>query len=367
MKLIFFLIAFCLLSLRVYFSWSGKERENHGVSIANLVIRSDHYIEEIKYSGKFELTEDESGFKSISPGGYLKYRKNDTSVLIESNLQGVIDYHIEEGRYKLSLTDARGKSRVAEAVREMLAWGFDAGQRIERLYRRGGSEALIREMDSLKTDQVKVLYLNRLFAIDSLTPEECTAIAKKISSLGSNGDKTQFLKKFSTSRMMDLQTARVWFTVLESLGNDQDKTVALDQILTNDSLNVLYAGKILEIAAHLGADWDRARLYQEIIARGLATDSRYDSLVELVSQMGSGQEKINLYLSLLNQKNITEGQWNLVIYKTTLMGSDMDKSNLLIQIARKMPKTEKVKASYLKAAQSIQNDSDYGRALRAVN
>jgi hypothetical protein len=44
----------------------------------------------------------------------------------------------------------------------------------------------------------------------------------------------------------------------------------------------------------------------------------------------------------------------------------MDKSTLLIEIAQKMPRTEMLKSLYLTAAKSIGNDSDYGKAVRAV-
>ena len=54
MKLIFFLIAFLLLSIRYYFSWTGKDRERRGLSESNIVIKSDNYYEEINYWENFK-------------------------------------------------------------------------------------------------------------------------------------------------------------------------------------------------------------------------------------------------------------------------------------------------------------------------
>ena len=178
MKLIFFLIAFCLVSFRVYLSWSGKDRENRGVSESNMVIRSDHFYEEIKYAGKFQFNEDETAFKSISPGGYFKFRLNDERIKAESNLKGEIEYTIYDGKNNLGL-DAEGKKLVAGAIREMINWGFDANARMERIYQKGGVPALLSELDSVKTDQVKILYLNRLLAIDSLSTENISLLTKK--------------------------------------------------------------------------------------------------------------------------------------------------------------------------------------------
>ena len=222
MKLIFFLIAFCILSVRVYFSWFGMDKANRGESTSNMVIKSDNYIEEMKYSGKFELTEDETAFKSISPGGYLKYRKNDTSVRAESDLQGVIEYTIYEGSDKIPM-DGRGRARVAQAVREMIDWGFDAGPRMERIYKKGGFAALSREVDSMKTDHVKILYLGRLFASDSLSVQGRVSLIQKTGALGADGDKFIFLNKITAAQFQNPQIANAWFSVLENMGSDMDR------------------------------------------------------------------------------------------------------------------------------------------------
>jgi hypothetical protein len=330
-----------------------------------MTIRSDHFIEEIKYSGKFELTEDETGFKSISPGGYLKYRRNEITVKAESNLKGTIEYHIYEGTNDLTGNE-KGKALIKEAIREMIAWGFDANARMERIYMKGGSRALLGEIDSLKSDPVKNLYLNHIFAIDSLSNEDQTVVIKKIGSLGSDNDKNIFLKKISASRLDDPQMAQAYFAVLESMGSDMDKVGALQHMLDQDLVTDANAYTILVISSRLGADMDKMSIYQKLINRGLIRGTRYDSLLEKASLMGADMDKINLYRALIEEKNISDSQWIQMINKTAQLGSDMDKSNLLTEIAQKMPKTIPIKESYLKAARTISNDADYGKVIRAL-
>ena len=366
MKLIFFLIAFCILSVRVYFSWSGMERASRGESTSNMVIKGDNFIEEMKYSGKFELTEDESAFKSISPGGYLKYRKNDTSVRAESDLQGVIEYTIYEGTDKIPM-DARGKAKVAQAVREMINWGYDAGPRMERIYKKGGFAALSREVDSMKTDPVKILYLSRLFASDSLSPKDRISLIQKIGTLGADGDKFIFLNKMTPAQFQNPEIARAWFNVVDSMGSDMDKMRCLHHVLDQDQVSDSNADKILILSSKLESDMDKADLYRTMIRKGLDSGERFDRQLELISQMVADMDKINLYEVLMEQKNISNEQWILLINKTAGLGADMDKSNLLIYIAQKMPKAEIIKAAYLKAAKTINEDSEYGKVLRAVN
>jgi hypothetical protein len=44
----------------------------------------------------------------------------------------------------------------------------------------------------------------------------------------------------------------------------------------------------------------------------------------------------------------------------------MDKANMLSAFAKKMPKSDPVKAAYKKAAKTIGNDNDYGRVMRGL-
>ncbi|MDP4213819.1 MAG: hypothetical protein Q8926_14460 [Bacteroidota bacterium] len=366
MKLIFFLVAFCLLSIRVYFSWSGKDRERRGESTADMVIKSDNFYQEIKYSGKFRLKDDETGFKSISPGGYFKFRRNDEWVKAESNLQGEIEYRIYDGKNQLTLNDESGRRLMLEAVKEMIAWGFDADARMERIYRKGGSQALLNQVDSMRTDQVKMLYIERLLAVDSLSSGDLSDIAKKIGSLGSDMDKDRLLNRLSTSQLKDSATNQAYFNVIAGMGSNLEKANALRHVLDQDSFQKKNADKILDIAGTLGSDLDKANLFRELIGKGYITGARFDSLLDRIDRLGSDLDKISLYKDLIEIKGLTDPQWINLMNKTAKLGSDMDKAYLLQEIAKKMPRTENLKAAYLTAAKTISNDPDYGKAVRAV-
>jgi hypothetical protein len=366
MKLFFFLIAFTLISVRFYLSWSGMDRVKRGISESNMTIKYDNFIEQIKYSGKFILSEDEKSFKHISPGGYFKYRKNDVKVEAESNLRGTVDYSIYDGKNYIS-EDGAGKALVSEAIKEMIAWGFDAEPRMERVYQKGGAKALLSEIDSLKTDEVKVLYLNRLFSIDSLVPELLPIIITNLGSMGSDHFKITFLTRIPREQLRNASIDSAYFAIVKGIGSDMEKVNALQYLINQDSVTNVVANRVLFTGSHLGSDMDKANVFNKMIEKGLIRDSLTDSLVNYTSIMGSDMDKINIYVKLIQAKDLSETQWILLETKVSLLGSDMDKANLLVEMAKKMPKTEAVLAQYRKAAKSINNDSDYGRVIRALD
>jgi hypothetical protein len=366
MKLFFFLVAFCLVSFRFYMAWSGKDRERRGISESNMVVKTDGFLEKISYSGKFQLSEDERSFKSISPGGYFKYSKNEIKVKAESNLRGGIDYSVYDGE-KYIPADGAGRVLVTEAVKEMIAWGFDAEARMERVYQKGGASALLAEVDSMKSDQLKTIYLNRLFAIDSLLPTLLPIIIKKVGSMGSDQDKMGFLTKIPVEQLRNAQIDSAYFAIVEGIGSDMEKVNALQYLINLDSVADVVSFRILVIGSHLGSDMDKANVFNKMIDKNLLRDSLTDSLMNYVSAMGSDMDKINIYGRLIKGKDLSESQWIILENKIAALVSDMDKSNLLVEVAKKMPKTEMVRAGYMKVAKTIGNDSDYGKVIRALN
>ncbi len=73
----------------------------------------------VEYSGNIYLTEDNTGIKNISPGGYVRYETNDESIVAERNHDGRIYYEINGGDEQPSLDDD-GKRMIALAVKEII-------------------------------------------------------------------------------------------------------------------------------------------------------------------------------------------------------------------------------------------------------
>lgn len=75
---------------------------------------------DIRYSGRVSFTDDSTGIQSISPNGFLSYRKNKIELMAESDSLGKIMLEMYNSGNKLPLDD-NGKKILAEAVRGMMA------------------------------------------------------------------------------------------------------------------------------------------------------------------------------------------------------------------------------------------------------
>ncbi len=77
----------------------------------------------IEYAGDIRFSGDSTAIESISPGGYLIYRKNEMKLFAASNPHGQITLELHDGNKSLVLNET-GKHFMAEAIKEMIAQGF---------------------------------------------------------------------------------------------------------------------------------------------------------------------------------------------------------------------------------------------------
>jgi hypothetical protein len=156
MKLAFFLVAFCLVLFRMYYTsiWPAAFGHRHRTTIT---ISTDGDYERIRYEGGITLTDDETGIKGISSGGSVQYRHNDLRLEAESDRPGHIVYDIRNKDGELA-PEGDGKAVIKEAIRQMIVYGFDARNRMYRLYERGGDSALRSELDQLKSAGLADMY-----------------------------------------------------------------------------------------------------------------------------------------------------------------------------------------------------------------
>ena len=396
MKLIFFLIAFCLVFLRVYFTgpWLNKK----GKDDVTITIENGDDYEQIRYGGKITLTEDQKSIQRIAPGGYIKYKHNDNKFIVTSSLQGDLSYNVTYDGNQITVGD-RDTILIREAIKEMIAYGFDAQSIMEQTYVTGGDSALMNAFTKMKSPSVINIYLERLMNDDS-AGNYTIPIIRRISTMGSDNDKITFLHKLKQSQFKDPKNANAWFDVVEHLGSDNDKINMLNHWTGTDTIQQNIFSRILETTSHLGSDNDKVNMLNKFTASVRNDSSFVRPYFEIVRHLGSDNDKINIMRTwtkqdsisgniienilnitihlgspndkqdmihaLVAQKNITEEDWLLMIDAASQIGSDQDKSNLLIAIAQKMPPGDKLKSAYKKAAKAIGNDTDYGRAIRAI-
>jgi hypothetical protein len=232
-----------------------------------MVIKGDNYIEEIRWSGKIRLSDDEKSIADITPGGYLTFRENDQQLKAESNLQGEISLTLFDGHNNLASLDDSGRRFAAGVLQKMISRGFYADGRAQRIAQKGGNQALLAEIPRMAMEGIVDPYLDLLFKSDSLTKEEQISLLQQIDHLGDD-EKEKYLNRFRPDQLKDSAIGQCWLTTVGSIGADDRKKDLLVHYIGQvaDSTGLPDAGwiSLIRAAARMEDDYNKSDLLLQI-------------------------------------------------------------------------------------------------------
>jgi hypothetical protein len=404
MKLTFFLIALALVLLRL--CYPTLELWHNGRGQGTMITKSDNYYEGIWWSGKYRISDDDRSIAELSPGGYLKFRENDTTMKVESDLQGRISYKLNNGHEELPMDDS-GRNFVAAQLQKMIRLGFFGEDRAERIYRQGGVTALLTELSRIRMEGGRDPYLKMLFRADTLTSAQRIALLRLIDNSNDNGQRQHLLEQFSQEQLRDSAFGMEWLITVGHIDASYMKKDLLlkyiDSGVTPDRFDT-----VLAITSRFNADYDQQEVYKamtdlppmrmhdsvyarpwlsavgqlgpaymkkDLLLRFIGNDTTtagrldpalFDSVVAVTRRCGSDVDKQDIYKRLTALPGIGNPEWAALIGAAGALPEDYMKSDLLIRIAKGLPRQDSLINLYRMAAKSIQSDFDYGKTIRAI-
>jgi hypothetical protein len=404
MKLTFFLIAIGLLLLRL--CYPRLDMWHNGREQGTMVTKGDNYIEGIWWSGKYRLSDDDRSIAEISPGGYLKFRENDTIMRAESDLQGRITYTLNNGREELPMNDS-GRRFIVAQLQKMIRLGFFGEQRAERIYREGGVPALLAELDRIKMQGGRDPYLNRLFRADTLTMPQRIVLLQLVDRTDDMSQRQHLLDLFTKDQLRDSATAHEWLHVVGDIDASYmkkdlllkfiDSSLPADQVDTllaitrrfgseNDQQDV-YKGLVdlpklrlfdsafaqpwLRAVGELGPSYMKKDLLVKFLdtavnPRETLPADQFDTVLAITGRFDNPEDQKEILKRLISLQPTTDAEWTGLLRATGAFQAEYIKSELLPEIASRMPRTDSLRAAYSVAAKTIQSDFDYGKVMRAI-
>ena len=364
MKAEIFAIVFFAFCIGTYLVYTKHAQGGEPTSSMTVNDNKGNY-ENLRYRGRIELNEDDSQIKSISPGGFFEFEKNGRKLSIQSDSKGRLSQIDSEGENKSS-SGQTANLFLKEAVTELLAYGYDANDRIEKIARSGGDSALLSQVDGLKLDNLKVMYINRVLQNDSLPLSIWPLVINKIGALDADNDKEKLLFKVPVALLNQGAIAEPYFRVLGLISAADSRENLYVHIISHAPVQDLVASKVLDGVENLDGDFSK----QKILERMIATDSLATRFLErftaIIGRMNDDQEKGKLLANLAERNELTEAQKISILRQTSTISSDEDRANLLLRMAPRLGKSDSLKAAYLQAAKIITDEAQYGRTVRAV-
>jgi hypothetical protein len=331
-----------------------------------MVISDEDDDLDIRYAGDIRFNDAETAILEISEGGYMHYWHNGDRLLAEPDDRGGVEMELYERGEKIDAGSEEGRKLLTCVVRELIWQGFDAEERMDRIYRRGGYPALLAETDSMKSDYVKGLYFGRLLSIDTIPPNEMAAVLEKMGlTLSSDHDKERLLALVDTAYLKNDSVAGSYLDVAAGIDGDYEKSEALTYFLRFPLPEWRYV-RTLDVANTVDGDYERSNVLGRLIDKGVVEGAPFDSLLAVIGGMDGDYEKSKLLEEISRADLKLAPTWAGLIQASSELDGDNEKGNVLIEIAHRLPRTDSLRAVYTAAAKNVQSNHDYGRVMRAI-
>ena len=296
MKITLLVLTISTLLASIYFTLNRWERPANQTKI---VIATNTSREEITYAGDIRLTPDETAIEAISAGGFIRYSTNNVQLKIKSDKEGALTYSVNGNRYTKDVRPEQAQV-LKEAISEMIAYGFDAEGRLERVRSKGGP-AVLAAIAPLKNDFIKQLYIQQLFSSGQLNDTARIQLIQHIDKLNASNARAEMLVRIPAAQLKDSAVLDQWLITVASLSGTPEKKQALQHILGENILPQQGFDRAIGIIASLQADTEIVEMARLLMLKDVHTESQWIALINLVAKLNAEPEKRRL-LNLIAQQ-----------------------------------------------------------------
>ena len=254
-------------------------------------LKEDDLAIKAEWRGEFKLNDAGAGISVVDDFLVINLKENGVSerVRFEKDGRKVVASYWREGEEQEP--GAETEARIGDVtLRFLRASAFEAEMRVARLLKRGGADAVLAEIDQLKSDYAIRRYAIALSKHETLSPEQLSILIEKLSWLNGDHDMARALQTIvdnqdvSGEAMLALlsvadeidsdyekrrvlaviakkplpaEGAEAAVALLETIDGAYDYRVAAEALLSGAELNAEAAARIVAVAgAHIDSDHD---------------------------------------------------------------------------------------------------------------
>ncbi len=207
-----------------------------------MVSSSNDETRKVSGRGRIEFTDDDTGVKSLSDGGYLDVEESTSAgagrVELTARANGTIERRWWKNNAEASF-EPEGRVWLAQHLLELMRrTGLGADARVERILQRQGPEGVLEEVSRCPSDGVKRIYLTKLLGTQSLDPMTLTSLVTQVNrELRSDYDRRVVLVAVATHGIPNDDAALAYVDATRAMRSDYDRRLTLEPLLSSARLS----------------------------------------------------------------------------------------------------------------------------------
>ena len=337
-------------------AWSSKNNivfnRSSGVSSFNVEMR-----------GKIEVTDDDKDIKSISSDGYLEINKvtfgSRRTIIITPEGNGLKrEYY--EGREKLPF-EPEGRKWLSEILPELLrSTTIGAESRVNRYYKKGGTNVVLSEINAIESDYVKAHYANILMGLNLPASDYPDIINRISSTIDSDHYLTNFLEQNMGKFLQDKASTDAVFAACGKMDSDHYKTQVIKEALENQNPSAVAISSILKASGDMSSDHYKTEVLTSLLKKNDLTDATIGEMIIATRNIDSDHYRTVVLKRALDKPNLSPTSFKRVVESVREIDSDHYKTEVLTDLLQNKLNND-VSAAIVLVSENI--DSDHYKTI----
>jgi len=325
----------------------------------------------VKWTGPFRLSDDERDIAWIEEGARVTISSG-WVFTDRVELRGLTDGKVERTFYRNGFrqdADSEARLFLANALARMIRSGMFASDRVARILKQGGPDAVLAEIDRLQTDSnyVKRVYYTALLKQAELTSEQLSRVVQRAADgITSDYDKATLLVEILRARAVtDEQRASI-ARATRHIDSDYEQRRVLSAVLGATPLSAVVASAVIDATESIGSAYDRGLVLGGLAAKGAVTPETSARFMASVGAMRSPYEQRRVLAAVASGAPLAEPVAIDSVKAAGTIASAYDKRQALSAYVAQGAASPKVAMATIASAATIKTAYDKAELLIAI-
>lgn len=312
----------------------------------------------VEMRGKIEVTDDDRDIKSMSADGYLEINKvtfGSKRTIIITPLGSGLERLYYEGREKLPF-EPDGRQWLSEILPELLRTTTIAAEsRVNRFYRKGGTQAVLNEIRVIESDYVKVHYANALMTLNLATKDYPMVIQSVASTMDSDHYLTEFLERNMAKFLQDKAATDAVFDACGKMDSDHYKTQVIKEALDKQTPTADGIASILRASGNMESDHYKTEVLTSLLRKENLSDAVISEMIKGSLSIESDHYRAVVLKKALSKPGLSPTSFKRVVESVKEIESDHYKTEVITDLLSNKLNND-VNAALVLISENIESD-----------
>ena len=323
---------------------------------------------EIKWSGDFELSDDDTDIRSMTPGAELRISDGGwfrgRSVEFTADASGKITR-----RYWVGSTEhpfePEGKAWLTKSLpRFVRESGIGAKGRVARIHKARGVTGVLAEITAISSNWVKKVYFTELLSLDITPDARRQALEQAGREISSDYELASLLISQGDRFLADAATRKAYFDAARSIDSDYEMRRVFSAAVKRGPLEKEHLASMLDASRSIESNYELASLLVDVVKQQSIEPARTQFFAAL-GTIGSSYDRGRVLQALTERTDNSGETTAAMLSSVNQSGSDYETAQFLLKFLKR-PLDASLRDPFFRAVNSLGSTYERGRVLKAV-